>query len=108
MRRDRNILRRFVVILIIEYFLSHVNEKVDFFRKQSILYVKRTEKGSEYLIYDNIKKICKEKGISVGSVEKQAGLGNGAISKWNTSSPTIENLQAVAGVLKVSVNKLIG
>ena len=35
MRRDRNILRWFVVILIIEYFLSHVNTKVDFFRKQS-------------------------------------------------------------------------
>ena len=72
------------------------------------MYSKNNLKGSEYLIYDNIKKICKEKGISVGSVEKQAGLGNGAISKWNTSSPTIENLQAVAGVLKVSVNKLIG
>lgn len=72
------------------------------------MYSKNNLKGSECLIYDNIKKICKEKGISVGSVEKQAGLGNGAISKWNTSSPTIENLQAVAGVLKVSVNKLIG
>lgn len=60
------------------------------------------------MIYDNIKAICKEKGLSVSYVEKQAGLGNGAISKWNTSSPTIENLQAVASVLKVNVNKLIG
>jgi transcriptional regulator with XRE-family HTH domain len=65
-------------------------------------------KGSEYLIYDNIKKVCKEKGLSVSSVEKQAGLSTGAISKWNTSSPTIEKLQAVATVLKVNVNKLIG
>ena len=108
MRRDRNILRWFVVILIIEYFLFRVNIKVDFFRKQFIWYINNNLKGSEYLIYDNIKKICKEKGISVGSVEKQAGLGNGAISKWNTSSPTVENLQAVASVLKVNVNKLIG
>lgn len=65
-------------------------------------------KEGECLIYDNIKKICKEKGLSVSSIEKQAGLGTGAISKWNTSSPTIEKLQAVASVLKVSVNKLIG
>lgn len=65
-------------------------------------------KGSEYLIYDNIKKICKEKGVSVGFVEKRAGLSNGAISKWNNSSPTVDNLQAVATVLKVNVNKLIG
>ena len=60
------------------------------------------------MIYDNIKKICKEKGFSVSSVEKQARLSTGAISKWNTSSPTIEKLQAVATVLKVNVNKLIG
>ncbi len=58
------------------------------------------------MIYDKIKKICEEKGISVGSVEKQAGLGNGTISKWNKSNPTIDNLQAVANVLKVNVNKL--
>lgn len=59
------------------------------------------------MIYDNIKKICKEKGVSVASVEKLAGLGNGAISKWNESSPTIDNLQSVAKVLVVNVDELI-
>ena len=51
------------------------------------------------MIYDKIKEMCKEKGISVGSVEKQAGLSNGAISKWNNSRPTIDNLQSVASIL---------
>ena len=59
------------------------------------------------MIYDKIKAICKKKGISLSSVEKQAGLGNGAISKWKESSPTIDNLQAVANVLKIKVDKLI-
>lgn len=59
------------------------------------------------MIYDKIKEICKEKGISVASVEKKAGLSNGAISKWKNSSPTIDKLQAVAKVLEVKVNKLI-
>lgn len=59
------------------------------------------------MLYDKIKEICKEKGLSVASVEKEAGLSNGVISKWNKSSPTIENLQAVAKVLKVKVDKLI-
>ena len=59
------------------------------------------------MIYDKIKEICNEKGVSVSSVEKAAGLGNGAISKWNKSSPTLDNLNAVARVLKVKVNKLI-
>lgn len=59
------------------------------------------------MIYDKIKEICKKKGVSVSSVEKQAGLSSGAISKWNESSPTIDNLQAVANVLKIKVDKLI-
>lgn len=59
------------------------------------------------MIYDKIKEVCKEKGISVTYVEKEAGLGNGSISKWNKSSPTVESLQAVAKILKVEIGKLI-
>ena len=58
------------------------------------------------LIYDKVKEICKEKCISIASVEKKAGLGNGAITKWNSSSPTIENLKSVADVLGVTVDEL--
>ena len=59
------------------------------------------------MLYDKIKEICKAKGVSVSFVEKQAGLGNGAISKWNNSSPAVENLQAVARVLETTVGKLL-
>ena len=59
------------------------------------------------MLYDKIKEICREKGVSISAVEKEANLGNGAISKWNKSSPTLDNLQAVARVLKVKVEKLI-
>lgn len=58
-------------------------------------------------IYDKIKAICEEKGMSVRQLEVSAGLKNGAISKWNDSSPTIKSLKAVADVLKVKVDKLI-
>ena len=58
-------------------------------------------------IYDKIKEICEEKGVSVRQVEAASGLKNGAISKWNDSSPTIKSLKAVADVLKVKVDKLI-
>lgn len=58
-------------------------------------------------IYDKIKAICEEKGMSVRQLEMSAGLKNGAISKWNDSSPTIKSLKAVADVLKVKVDKLI-
>lgn len=60
------------------------------------------------MIYSKIKEVCKTKGVSVACVEKQAGLSNGAIGKWDKASPTIENLQAVAKVLDCSVDDLIG
>lgn len=59
------------------------------------------------MIYDTIKKLCEKKGVSVSSVEKKAGLSNGAISKWNNSSPTVEKLNAVAKVLNVTVDSLL-
>ena len=60
------------------------------------------------MIYDNIKKLCKETDISISQLEKEAGLGNGTISGWKKSMPRIDSLQAVAAVLNVKVEKLLG
>ncbi|WOO36053.1 helix-turn-helix transcriptional regulator [Anaerocolumna sp. AGMB13020] len=59
------------------------------------------------MIYENIKRISKEKGRSIRSIEVQAGLGNGVIRGWRTSSPTIDSLKAVSIVLGVSLEELI-
>lgn len=59
------------------------------------------------MIYDRIKVVCRQKGISVTQVEKKAGLSNGAISKWNKVSPTVDNLQAVSKILGCSVDDLL-
>lgn len=59
------------------------------------------------MLYDKIKKICKEKGLSVALVEKEANLSNGVISKWNNSSPTVKSLKAVADILGVPVDELV-
>ena len=59
------------------------------------------------MLYDRIKEICNEKGISVRSVEREARLSNGAISKWNDASPTVDKLYAVSKVLKVKMDKLM-
>lgn len=58
-------------------------------------------------IYDKIKRICKEKNMSVSYIEKKAELGNGLISKWNESIPSVANLKKVAEVLDVTVDELI-
>lgn len=59
------------------------------------------------MIYDKIKELCRERGTSVAAVEKEAKLSNGTIRKWNKSSPTVDNLQAVAKVLKVGMEELV-
>lgn len=58
-------------------------------------------------IYDNVRGLCIKKGISISYVEKEAGISNGSIRKWNESSPTAANLKAVADVLHVKVDKLL-
>ena len=59
------------------------------------------------MLYDKIKQICKEKGISIASVEREAKIANGAISKWNTCSPTVDNLCAVSNVLGIPIGDIL-
>jgi hypothetical protein len=89
----------FLAVIILEHSLNFVK----FFSK-----FLNQEKGSDRLkCYDNIKDICKKRGLSIRYVEQTAGLSNGIIAKWNDSSPTAENLKAVADVLKVKVDTLM-
>ena len=60
------------------------------------------------MIYQNIKDLCEKQNISIAALERKAGLGNGTIGNWKTVAPNLDKLQAVAKVLKVNVNKLIG
>ena len=59
------------------------------------------------MIYDEIKKIATEKGLSIRAIEMKAGIGNGVIDDWNERSPSINNLQKVAEVLEVPVGDLL-
>jgi transcriptional regulator with XRE-family HTH domain len=63
--------------------------------------------GGEYVIYDNVKRVCDEKGISVGKLEKELDLSNGSICKWNESEPGIRKVQKVADYLGVSIEELL-
>ena len=38
-------------------------------------------------IYNRIKEKADEKGISIKALEREAGLGNGVIKRWNETSP---------------------
>lgn len=59
------------------------------------------------MLYDRIKARCSEMGLTVAEVERRAGLSNGSISKWGKSMPQADRLNAVAKVLKTTVDKLL-
>lgn len=59
-------------------------------------------------IYDRVVEICKIEGLSIRQLEIKCGIGNGVIGKWKESSPSVENLQKVAGLLGVSIDYFLG
>ncbi len=59
------------------------------------------------MIYENVLKLCQEKGIRIGTLERAAGLGNATIRRWKTATPSVETLKKVATALGVTVNDLI-
>lgn len=59
------------------------------------------------MIYDNVKRLCDEKGITIQKLEKDTGLSNGAVSKWNTSDPGVSKVKLAADYLGVSIENLI-
>jgi len=60
------------------------------------------------MFYDNIYKICNDKGTTPTTVLKELGFSSGNVSKWkNGSVPNIEMCLAIARKLNVSLDYLI-
>lgn len=52
------------------------------------------------MIYENICKLAKERGISINKLEEKANVSTGSICKWgNSVSPTVKNIKKVADVI---------
>lgn len=60
------------------------------------------------MFYDNIYKICNDKGTTPTTVLKELGFSTGNVSKWkNGSVPNIDMCVAIAQKLNVSLDYLI-
>ena len=59
------------------------------------------------MIYKNIVKLCKDRGISIAKLERETGLGNGTIGRWEKSSPNVDNAKKVADFFGVTVDSLM-
>ncbi|WP_438341162.1 helix-turn-helix domain-containing protein [Lactiplantibacillus plantarum] len=54
-----------------------------------------------------IKQLADSKHITIAELERQVGISNGQIRKWNTRSPKADNLKKVADFFDVSIDYLL-
>lgn len=59
-------------------------------------------------LWENLKKISKNKGLSIKNIEESAKLPKNSLYNWKKHNPSSDNLQKVADVLGVTVNDLLG
>jgi len=59
------------------------------------------------LTYETIKKLCKNKGVTVTGLEKELGFARGSLCKVDTNKPSMEKVEKLADYFNVSVNYLI-
>lgn len=59
------------------------------------------------MLLKNIRRLCSEKSVAIAKLERETGIGNGTIGRWDISSPSIENVQKVAEYFGVTVDELI-
>lgn len=59
------------------------------------------------LTYENIKKLCKQKGVTVTGTEKELGFSRGSLCKIETSKPSMEKVQKLASYFNVNIEYLM-
>ena len=55
-----------------------------------------------------IKNICKERKISINSLEIATNIGRGNIGRWDVNVPSFDKVATVADYLGVSIDQLVG
>lgn len=63
--------------------------------------------GGDFLIFENVKKLCKEHDINIMNLEKACGLGNGTIAAWESGNPRVDRLKLVADYFGVTIDELM-
>ncbi|MBU7562638.1 helix-turn-helix transcriptional regulator [Pediococcus ethanolidurans] len=59
-------------------------------------------------MFERIEFISKKRGMSLREVNEKAKLGTNAIYRWKKQTPSVDKIKAVANVLGVSVDYLLG
>ena len=58
-------------------------------------------------MYDRIKPLCKQKGVTITGTEKELGFARGSLCKVDTNKPSMERVNKLADYFGVSVDYLM-
>lgn len=56
---------------------------------------------------ENIKAMCKERGISLMELEKSCGIGQRSIYRWDESTPSVDKVKLVSDFFGVTIEELL-
>ena len=59
-------------------------------------------------IVENIRQICRAKGLQIVRLESECGFARSTIRRWDNVSPSIDKIIRVADVLDCSIDELCG
>lgn len=59
------------------------------------------------MIYENVVRLCEERGITVSALEKELNLGNATVRGWKISDPRTSKLKSVADYFGCTVDDLL-
>lgn len=78
---------------ILDYSLNIVNNEIR----------KNPKERRIILILSKVEDLCKERGITISRLEKECGIGNATIKRWDESIPRSDTLKKVANYFDVSI-----
>lgn len=58
-------------------------------------------------LLDRIKELCEQYSYTFASLEREAGLGQGTIRRWDKNIPSADKLLSVANLLDTTVDYLL-
>ena len=61
------------------------------------------------MLYENVERLCKEKGITITKLEKDCGFGNATVRSWKDmhDTPRFTSMKKVADYFGVSIDMLM-
>ena len=60
------------------------------------------------MVYDNVKRLCEKKNISIWKLERECGIANGTIGKWkNQNVPSVATVKKISDYFKVSIATIL-